>query len=91
MSLVQFSRAVFKLSKRSFSVNSSVSLAMVKAKKFVYATPFVGEPKVTDFQLVEEELPELQENGKYFPQNLVLSLNFRILPRNPGGSRIPQR
>lgn len=37
---------------------------MVKAKKFIYKTPFVGEPKVTDFQLVEEELPGLQENGE---------------------------
>ena len=37
---------------------------MVKAKKFLYVTPFKGEPKVTDFQLVEEELPELKENGK---------------------------
>lgn len=64
MSLIQFSRAVFQLSKRSFSVNSAASFAMVKAKKFVYKTPFVGEPKVTDFQLVEEELPELKENGK---------------------------
>ena len=37
---------------------------MVKAKKFLYKTPFVGEPKVSDFELVEEELPELKENGK---------------------------
>lgn len=38
---------------------------MVKAKKFIYKTPFVGEPKVTDFQLIEEELPALEENGEY--------------------------
>lgn len=38
---------------------------MVKAKKFLYATPFVGEPKVTDFQLVEVDLPELNQNGEY--------------------------
>lgn len=37
---------------------------MVKAQKFVYKQPFVGEPKVTDFQLVEEELPELKDNGE---------------------------
>lgn len=37
---------------------------MVKAKKFVYTTPFVGEPKVTDFELVEEELPAVGDNGK---------------------------
>ena len=41
---------------------------MVKAKKFLYKTPFVGEPKVSDFELVEEQLPELKENGK--PTNL---------------------
>lgn len=49
---------------RSFSVNSSASLAMVKAKKFIYKTPFQGEPKVTDFELVEEDLPDLQQNGE---------------------------
>lgn len=53
------------ISKRQFSVNSSTSYAMVKAKKFLYTTPFVGEPKVTDFQLVEEDLPELNQNGEY--------------------------
>lgn len=37
---------------------------MVKAKKFVYATAFQGEPKVTDFQLVEEDLPDLKDNGE---------------------------
>lgn len=36
---------------------------MVKAKKYVVVNPFVGEPKKSDFQIVEEELPALQENG----------------------------
>lgn len=37
---------------------------MVVAKKYVYAEKFVGEPKLSDFKLVEEELPPLKENGK---------------------------
>lgn len=51
------------ISARQLSVNSP-SPTMVKAKKFVYKTPFVGEPKVTDFELVEEELPAVGENGR---------------------------
>ncbi|KAJ8722176.1 hypothetical protein PYW08_004578 [Mythimna loreyi] len=35
---------------------------MVVAKKFVVINPFVGEPKRSDFEIVEEVLPELQEN-----------------------------
>lgn len=37
---------------------------MVKAKKYVVLNPFVGEPKLSDFTIVEEELPALQEDGK---------------------------
>lgn len=37
---------------------------MVLAKKYVVVSPFVGEPKESDFKIVEEELPALQENGK---------------------------
>lgn len=37
---------------------------MVKTKKFIYAKPFEGEPKETDFKLVEEELPALKDGGK---------------------------
>ncbi|XP_063825701.1 prostaglandin reductase 1-like [Ostrinia nubilalis] len=35
---------------------------MVVAKKYTVVTPFVGQPKESDFQIVEEELPALQEN-----------------------------
>jgi len=35
---------------------------MVKAKKFVYARRFDGEPKLDNFNLVEEELAELQDD-----------------------------
>lgn len=37
---------------------------MVKAKKIIYKTPFQGEPKLSDFELVEEDLPDISDNGK---------------------------
>lgn len=37
---------------------------MVQAKKFIYAQRFDGLPKVTDFKLEEEKLPELNSGGK---------------------------
>lgn len=37
---------------------------MVKAQKFIYSKRFVGEPKLTDFSLEEEELPDLNDGGK---------------------------
>lgn len=42
----------------------SLKKAMVQAKKFIYSKRFVGLPKLTDFQLEEETLPELQDGGK---------------------------
>lgn len=39
---------------------------MVKAKKFIFATKFDGLPKVTDFRLEEETLPELKDGGLFF-------------------------
>lgn len=39
---------------------------VVTAKKYVFAEKFVGEPKPTDFKLIEEELPSLKENGEIF-------------------------
>lgn len=37
---------------------------MVRAKKYVVRNPFVGEPKESDFEIVEEELLDLQDNGE---------------------------
>lgn len=37
---------------------------MNRTKRFVYAKRFEGLPKITDFQLVEEDLPELKDGGK---------------------------
>lgn len=39
---------------------------MVKAKKFIYAKPFEGFPKLDNFRLEEETLPELQNGGSYW-------------------------
>ncbi|XP_075977903.1 prostaglandin reductase 1-like [Anticarsia gemmatalis] len=35
---------------------------MVVAKKYIVVNPFEGEPKKSDFMIVEENLPELQED-----------------------------
>lgn len=34
----------------------------VRAKKFVYASAFKGEPKLSDIQLTDEDLPELKDD-----------------------------
>lgn len=39
---------------------------MVKAKTWVVAKLFEGEPKLSDFKLVEEELPALKEGGENY-------------------------
>lgn len=43
---------------------------MVKAQKFIYNKRFVGEPKLTDFTLEEEELPALMDGGK--PRTILI-------------------
>ena len=37
----------------------------MKGKKYVYAHKFEGMPKVTDLQLVEEEIPAVKNGGIY--------------------------
>lgn len=37
---------------------------MVKAKVFIYAKPFEGDPQLSNFRLIEEELPPLKNGGK---------------------------
>ena len=39
--------------------------AMVQAKKWIYAKRFEGLPKVTDFRLEKETLPELKDGGLF--------------------------
>ncbi|KAJ6640884.1 Prostaglandin reductase 1, partial [Pseudolycoriella hygida] len=47
---------------------------MVVAKKYIYVERFVGEPKLSDFKLVEEELPPLKEN-EVLAEALFLSVD----------------
>lgn len=42
----------------------------MKAKRWLIVKHFDGEPKNDDLQLIEEELPELKENGQKFDFNL---------------------
>lgn len=46
----------------------------IRAKKFIYATAFKGEPKLSDIQLVEEDLPALK-SGEVLIQALHLSVD----------------
>lgn len=57
--------------------------ATMKAKRFVYAKAFVGEPKVTDFELVEEELPALQD-GEILTEAEYLSVDPYMRPYMAG-------
>lgn len=49
----------FNLVKRMYSGVTG----KVKAQKYVLTKYFQGEPKKTDFKVVEEELPELKDGG----------------------------
>lgn len=58
---------------KHFSTNH---IAMVQAKKFIYAKRYEGEPKVTDFKFVEEDLPPLKDGGKH--KFFVIVIRIRI-------------
>lgn len=42
------------------------SINSVQAKKYIFAQRFVGLPKLEDIQLVEEQLPEIKDRGRFF-------------------------
>lgn len=46
-----------------WSRRSMLKRTMVQAKKFIYAKRFDGLPKLSDFKLEEEALPELKDGG----------------------------
>lgn len=63
---------------------------MVKAKVFKYANVFDGPPKITDFELIEEDLPELADEGmiwcaygklfiSYFLHTLIHPMYFLVV------------
>ncbi|XP_044264315.1 prostaglandin reductase 1-like [Tribolium madens] len=56
---------------------------MVKARKFVYHSPFDGLPKETDLKLVEEELPPLRD-GEFLTKAVFLSVDPYMRSRAPG-------
>lgn len=43
---------------------STLRSKMVKARKYVLAKHFQGEPKKTDLKIVEEELPPIKDGGE---------------------------
>lgn len=50
---------------------------MVQAKKFIFANRFDGMPKVDDFVLEEETLPDVLDGGLLsFPLNFKLNRVF---------------
>ena len=52
---------------------------MVKARKFVLKHHFEGIPKIDDFELVEEELPEMKD-GDVLIETLYLSVDPYMRP-----------
>lgn len=53
--------------------------AMVKAQKFVYVKKFEGEPNSSNFNLVEEELPQIK-NGEFLAKAEYLSVDPYMRP-----------
>lgn len=51
---------------KSIKIDVSDPEIMVKARKFVCAKIFDGEPKLSDFELQTEELPTLKDGGNLF-------------------------
>jgi prostaglandin reductase 1 len=52
---------------------------MVRAKKIIYAKAFKGEPTPENFQLVEEDLPELKD-GEILIEAVFLSVDPYMRP-----------
>lgn len=49
---------------------------MVVSKKLLFVKQFEGEPKESDFRLVEEELPPLKDGGQFSFFTLVFWRRF---------------
>ena len=48
----------------------------MKGKKYIYAHKFEGMPKLTDLQLVEVELPPVNDGGRLLIYDLEAGLEF---------------
>jgi len=69
-----------KLTGQSSGIDIHRHLAtMVKTKKFIYAKAFEGEPKETDFKLVEEELSALKD-GEVLSEAIFHSVDPYMRP-----------
>jgi prostaglandin reductase 1 len=51
----------------------------IRAKKFIYASEFKGEPNLSDIQLVEEDLPPIKDE-EILIQALYLSVDPYMRP-----------
>lgn len=63
---------------------------MTKAKKFIYAKPFNGLPKITNFSLKEEDLRPIRD-GEILAEALYISIDPYVrvfLPMLPIGSDV---
>lgn len=63
---------------------------MVRAKLFNLVNAFSGEPKLTDFQLVEEDLLEVND-GEFLAEALYLSVDpymRKYMSRYPVGTQM---
>lgn len=47
-----------------FDLQIKKSHMMVTSKKYVLVKHFQGEPKPSDLEIVEEQLPAIKDNGK---------------------------
>jgi len=70
---------------------------MVKARKWIIAKAFAGEPKITDFKVIEEDLPTLKNGGCNFLWNFfnLICIFKKIIIENvfrvPGRGSFLQR
>ena len=52
---------------------------MVKAKKFVLAEKFEGQPKKSNLRLETEDLPDLKDGGKSHYLNIIKIVCYNYL------------
>nr|XP_033338472.1 prostaglandin reductase 1-like [Megalopta genalis] len=76
---IKLHRSVETVAKSFYGVYGAHFSTMVKAKKYVLVKHFQGEPKPTDLQLVEEELPPIK-NEEFLVQAEFLSVDPYMRP-----------
>ncbi|XP_078049993.1 prostaglandin reductase 1 [Augochlora pura] len=76
---IKYHRPIENIAKSFYDTCRAQFGTMVKAKKFVLVKHFQGEPKPTDLQLVEEELPPIKDN-EFLVQAEFLSVDPYMRP-----------